>query len=229
MQVFEISVSVKMKQDLPSEHALEQIASFLDQVLCKTGFETLHKTNQYKYYCFNSLYPIEDSRIYQKGKNYSFQVRTVETSLAGTFSSLVLQGSSKFFTILNSQIKIIPNHIINKVYSITPCIMKNDTGYWRKSGSIEDFERRLKENLLKKYNTLTGTKMNEEFQLCTSLQFKNKGPISCAYKKIHLLGDKLEIMPDSSKEAQELMYMALGTGILETNARGYGFINYQWL
>ena len=229
MQVFEISISVKLKQDIPSDYALEHIASFLDQVLCKAGFETLHKTNQYKNYCFNSLYPIEDSQTYQKDKKYSFQVRTVDANLADTFTSRVLQKHSKTFTILNSQIKIIPKHIINKVYSITPCIMKNENGYWRKSGNIEDFERRLKENLIKKYNGFTGTKINEEFQLCTSLRFKNKGPISCAYKNIHLLGDKLEMEPDSSKEAQELIYMALGTGILETNARGYGYINYQWL
>lgn len=229
MQVFEISIRVKLKQDIPSDYALEHIAAFLDQVLCKAGFETLHKTNQYKNYCFNSLYPIEDSQTYQKDNIYSFQVRTVDMGLAGTFTSQILQESSKIFTILNSQIKIIPKHIIEKVYSITPCIMKSDNGYWRKSGNIEDFERRLKVNLIKKYNQLTGTKINEEFQLCTSMRFKNKGPISCAYKNIHLLGDKLEMLVDSSKEAQELMYMALGTGILETNARGYGYINYQWV
>lgn len=229
MQVFEISISVKLKEDLPSEHALEQIASFLDKVLCKTGFETLHKSNQYKNYCFNSLYPIEQSQIYQKGNKYSFQIRTIDAGLAGAFSSLILQENSKFFTILNSQIKMIPKHLFDKVYSITPCIMKNDSGYWRRSGNVEDFERRLKENLIKKYNSISGKKMNEDFQLCTSLHFKNKVPISCSLKNVHLLGDKLEIVPDSCKEAQELMYMALGTGILETNARGYGYINYQWL
>lgn len=229
MQVFEISIRVKLKQEIHSEHALEYIGSLLDSLLCKSGFEKLHEENQYKNYCFNSFYPIEDSRVYQQGKSYVFQVRTVDAELASLFSSCILHRESKALTILTTQIKIIPKHFIEKIYSITPCIMKNETGYWRKTGELELFERRLKENLIKKYNSITGKKMKEDFQLYTSLNFKNKGPVSCAYKKIHLLGDKVELYPGNSREAQELMYMALGTGILETNARGYGFVNYQWL
>ncbi|HCW52770.1 MAG TPA: CRISPR-associated endoribonuclease Cas6, partial [Clostridium sp.] len=29
--------------------------------------------------------------------------------------------------------------------------------------------------------------------------------------------------------AQELLYMSIGTGILEMNSRGQGFINYRYL
>jgi len=29
--------------------------------------------------------------------------------------------------------------------------------------------------------------------------------------------------------AQELAYMAIGTGIGEMNARGQGFVNFRWL
>lgn len=229
LQVFEISIRVRLKQEIHSDYALEAIGTLLDTLLCKSGFEKLHEENQYKNYCFNSFYPIENSKVYQKGKSYTFQVRTIDSELAGIFSGCIVQRGNKELTILTTQIKIIPKHFIEKIYSITPCIMKNETGYWRKSGDLELFERRLKENLIKKYNAITGEKMNEDFQLYTALNFKNKAPVSCAYKNIHLLGDKLELYPGDSKEAQELVYMALGTGILETNARGYGFMNYQWL
>ena len=29
--------------------------------------------------------------------------------------------------------------------------------------------------------------------------------------------------------AQKLAYLALGTGVLEMNSRGFGFVNYRWL
>ena len=42
-----------------------------------------------------------------------------------------------------------------------------------------------------------------------------------------LLGDKMEIVVANNKGAQELFYMALGTGLLENNSNGCGFVNFM--
>ena len=44
-----------------------------------------------------------------------------------------------------------------------------------------------------------------------------------------LLGDKISLNISDDKLAQDLAYMALGTGLLEVNSRGAGFTNYRWL
>ena len=48
------------------------------------------------------------------------------------------------------------------------------------------------------------------------------------YKNVVLLGDKLSLTISKDERAQELAYMALGTGIGENNARGCGFLSYRY-
>jgi CRISPR-associated endoribonuclease Cas6 len=130
---------------------------------------------------------------------------------------------------LTSEIRILPKKHIEKIYSITPAVMKNEEGYWKNKIKLDEFERRLKENLIKKYNSIMDIKMNEDFQLYTTIEFKNKKPIATNYKNIRLLGDKISLNIAENENAQNLAYMSLGTGIFEMNARGYGFVNYRWL
>ncbi len=70
--------------------------------------------------------------------------------------------------------------------------------------------------------------LREDFQLFDSVEVINRQPIACAYKGVKLLGDKLDLYISNNQIAQELAYFALGTGILEMNPRGYGFVNDKW-
>ena len=45
---------------------------------------------------------------------------------------------------------------------------------------------------------------------------------------IALLGDKVNLTAACNDMAQELLYMALGTGVGENNARGCGFLGYRF-
>ena len=49
------------------------------------------------------------------------------------------------------------------------------------------------------------------------------------FKDITFLGDKIRLSISDNKTAQELAYMALGTGIGEINSRGAGFLGWRWL
>ena len=122
-----------------------------------------------------------------------------------------------------------PKKFIGEIYTLTPVIIKTDKGYWRDQISINEFERLLAENLIKKYNQYTGEKIDEDFQLYTGLTFMNRKPVKVEYKGIHLLGDKVNLKISDDVRAQELAYVLLGTGIGTMNARGYGYCNYRWL
>ena len=119
--------------------------------------------------------------------------------------------------------------MIETLYTLTPAILKNESGYWRDEFSIFDFEKRLKANLIKKWNQYYECKMEEDFDLYTSLEFLNGKPIAFNYKNIKLLGDKVKLHISDNKSAQDLAYFALGTGLCEMNSRGAGFVNYRWL
>lgn len=230
MQIIQIRVKVLVKEDTPADDMQSRVCGLIDYSFSKRDeLLSMHNMNKYKFYCFDSLYPVESDRIYKKGKVYALTIRTLDLNLAEFFSNSLLDVETYYVKALSSEIKIIPQKPIEKIYSLTPAIIKNDSGYWRDSMSIDDYERRLKENLIKKYNDITGEKMDEDFELFNKIELKNRKPISVRYKNIKLLGDKVNLYISDDKRAQQLAYMALGSGIMEMNSRGCGFVNYKFL
>lgn len=70
--------------------------------------------------------------------------------------------------------KVIPKKHIESIYSITPVIAKFEDGYWKGSNTVEDLEKRIRENLIKKYNEFTNSKIDENFELFNMIKFINK-------------------------------------------------------
>lgn len=230
-QVYEITIKVFLINNINKFDAAKEIAKYIDcEMSKKEKFLKLHNDKVYKPYTFNLLYPvpIEDG-VYKKGNIYSFQIRTIDYELAKFFSVDLINIYTDSIKGLTADVKIIPKKHIEKIYSITPVLLKNNEGYWRKNLSINQFEKRLIDNIIKKYNYIYETKINEDFKFYTNIEFKNKKPISVNYKNIKLLGDKIELLIDSNHLAQELAYLSLGVGLLESNARGTGFMGYRWL
>lgn len=230
MQVYQLRIKLFLLKDIDLSNIQTEVSSFIDGALSMNEeLLNYHKTNTFKGYCFDYPYPIEEDKVYKADKVYTITIRTVNTSLAQYFHKVLVNYFDKNFKALTSEIRILPKKYIEKLYSITPTILKTDDGYWKGNISMDDYERRIKENLIKKYNQIMSTKIDEGFNLYTSIEFKNKKPISTKYKNIKLLGDKLSLEIADNEMAQNLAYMSLGTGILEANGRGYGMVNFKWL
>lgn len=230
MKVWNLTLKVYLKKDIPMEESQMEISKIIDNCLTKDKeLLNFHNNNQYKNYTFSSFYPLEKNKIYLVGKIYTVTIRTVEESLAKHFQKYLDNESSEALKAITLEIKIIPKKYIERIYSITSVVAKFDNGYWRRNESVEVFEKRLKENLIKKYNNFTKQKISEGFDLFTFIKFDNQKPIATKYKDIKMLGDKITLNVAENDLAQDLAYLALGTGLMEMNARGYGFVNYKWL
>lgn len=230
MNVIEIKLQIYLLKDIPQNKIQSKITSLIDGALAKeNNLLMLHNSNQYKNYCFNQPYPIEKDKLYKEGNIYTLTLRTIDKSLATFFNNKLVNEYNSELKALKADIKVIPKRQIQKIYSLTPIILKTDSGYWKGVLSIDEFERRLKENLIKKYKFITNEKIEAAFDLYTDIEFKNKKPIATEYKGIKLLGDKINLEVADNPIAQELAYLSLGVGICEMNARGFGFLNYQWI
>lgn len=230
MNVFQIKLKIFTLKDIYLEDSQTIISAFIDKGLTKNSkLAEFHESNKFKGYCFDAPYPLEEDKIYKKDKVYTLTIRTIEKELAEFFADKLVNEFNDSIKGLTSEVRILPKKHIEKLYSITPAVMKNDEGYWKNQIKLDEFEKRLKANLIKKYNSITNSKMDENFQLYSTIEFKNKKPISTKYKNIKLLGDKISLNIAENESAQKLAYMTLGTGIFEMNARGYGFVNYRWL
>lgn len=236
MNVFELRLKIYLLQDIEQTQTYEVFAHFLDSYLAKNDtFLEFHQKNCYKMYCFDQPYPVEKDGVYKKEKIYTVRIRTVDTGLADYFSNGLANHFNNQIKGLTLEIRMIPKKFIAEIYSITPTVIKctggADTkgGYWKHNISFEEYETRIKSNLIKKMNTITGTKMQEDFELYRQIELVNHKPIGVPYKGIQLLGDKLRIQAAENKQCQELMYLAIGTGLGEMNSRGSGFVNFRYL
>lgn len=230
MNIFEIRINLYLLSSIPLNQTQMEIANFIDSGF--VGDEKLmkmHEENAYKPYSFALLYPIEREKIYRKGKIYTVTIRTIDRSLAVFFSEHCANHYTDTMKGLTAEIKIIPKKMIECLYNLTPSVLKDKGGYWRTHMSLQEFENRMKINLIKKWNFFRDDKLSEDFQLYTMLEFLNDGPISIEYKGIKLLGDKVRIQVADNETAQNLAYLALATGLCENNSRGCGFVNYRWL
>lgn len=230
MKVYEINVKLYLVKNIMMKDISELLAKIIDNTLGKNKkFLAFHNKNCYKNYSFNSLYPLEQDKIYKADQIYNFQIRTLDLELA----EFLLEELVKTFTddvkVLKTDIKIMKNYHLEKIYSITPLIIKDDKGYWKNNISIEEYERRLKSNLFKKYKDLSGEQIEEDIPIFTAIEFKNRKPVAFDYKDIRLLGDKISLIIADDELSQKIAYMALGTGLGEMSARGAGFVNFRYL
>jgi len=229
LNVYELKLKVYLLKDIKQEDALNQIAGFIDETLSKNeDFLQLHQSNSFKNYSFCALFPMAKQRTYKRDSVYTVVIRTIETDLVAYFEQNLKNHYNTVMKGLTCELKIVPRRMIETIYSLTPVLLKDSRGYWKQYMSFSEFEERLKVNLIKKYKAFSNNEIDEDFQLYTTIKVLNKCPIKVPYKRIHLLGDKLELQIAENPTAQELIHMSLGTGLLESNARGYGFVNYQW-
>ncbi|KOA19132.1 CRISPR associated protein Cas6 [Clostridium homopropionicum DSM 5847] len=230
MKVYELTLKVFLLKTIGSTETLQKISELIDKSLSRDKkFLEFHTNSGFKNYTFNSLFPVEKSKIYNEGKIYSIKVRTIDEELAEYFKKNLVNEYTDFIKALTIEYKIIKPGYIDRIYSITPVVIKTEEGYWKGNLSLDEFEKRIKENLIKKYNKYFNTKLDEDFQLFNMINFDNIKPISSKYKSVNILGDKLTLTIAENKTAQDLACLALGAGIGEMGSRGFGFVNYKQL
>lgn len=229
MQVYQIRMKIYLLAQIDIKEIQEKLTAFLDKSFTVSdALMQMHEENRYKNYCYDLPYPLEKDKIYKKGKVYTVTIRTVDSKLAKHFLEVCVNSYTADIKGLTAQIRILPKKIIESIYTLTPVVLKDERGYWRNYMGMDAFGERIRINLIKKWNGLHDEKLDENFQLYTLLEFLNDSPIPMEYKNIRLLGDKIRLQIADNETAQDLAYMALGTGILEMNARGAGFVNYRW-
>lgn len=228
--IFQLNVKCYLNNNIEEKDVLNQIRFCIDLTLGKNKeYLEFHKKKCFKNYCFNGFYPLENDKVYKEDNIYTFQIRTVDKNLAMYLSEELPKVFSDCIKVLRVEVKIISKKHLNKIYSLTPCLIKSEFGYWKDNITIDEYAEKLKINLIKKYNYFMNEKIDEEFPLFTSIEFKNKKPINIKYKSINLLGDKISLNIADDELSQKIAWFAIGGGILENNSSGLGFMNFRYL
>nr|WP_320024518.1 CRISPR-associated endoribonuclease Cas6 [uncultured Acetobacterium sp.] len=229
MKILSYEVKIYVLKDISNTLLMQKQCELIDTCFANDAtWSVWHEKNQFKNYSFAGLTPLEAKKIYREGNVYSFTLRTVNEELGQLFMTNLQNAYTPFLKVLTIKSKLLPQVQLAKIYTLTPCILKTDNGYWRTVINLDTFERRLRENLTKKYNLITNTKIDEDFTFFSHIKFDSHKPIAVPYKNVNLLGDKVTLMVEPNPSAQKLAYTALGCGLLEAGSRGFGFCGYKF-
>ncbi|WP_123053748.1 CRISPR-associated endoribonuclease Cas6 [Clostridium sp. JN-1] len=235
MDVIEINVKVYILEDITIEEALEDLSKLIDKSFYKNeDLKNFHEENIMKNYCFNSLYPLDvATKMYKKGCIYNFQLRCIGLKLKNHFLKFLSNEYTSKIKVLVCQSKNILKKPIDRIYSITPIIVKipgnQKTVYWRNGHTEENFFEYIRTSSIKKYEILTGESIDKSLKLFSYARIDNKKPIAANFKGKKILGDKITLTLETNSDAQNIAYILLGTGTADMCPRGYGFMNYQYI
>ena len=112
MKVYEIKTKIFLMKDLPSDKAQCEICKIIDTTLAKNEkWLEFHKRNEFKNYCFDSLYPIPKDKIYKSNQIYTFTLRTINEKLASYFNQFLANEYNNTIKCLTSEIRVIPKNL----------------------------------------------------------------------------------------------------------------------
>jgi len=87
MKVYEIKLKIRLKKDIFFKDLTTHITRFIDTNLSNNPeMYNYHNSKIYKEYCFDSLFPLEEDKIYKKDKEYFFRIRSINQKIANTLS-----------------------------------------------------------------------------------------------------------------------------------------------
>ncbi|MDO4282308.1 MAG: CRISPR-associated endoribonuclease Cas6 [Clostridia bacterium] len=223
MVYYNLKVTLMLKEDIKYENTYEKLANLISlSMLNNEKMKEFHEKNCYKFYNFCSLYPFEKDGIYKKNKIYIFDIRFVDLQFATTLKQLLDRVNGSSFKIIMSNLQVNEYRKINKLISLTPCVLTTPKGDYDIKDDLELVKTRITANAEKKYKEIYNEKISCDF--IKSITKINRTPIKLPYKNMHFLGNKFEIEVEQDENSQKLAYLLLSTGTLEKNSIGFGFV-----
>lgn len=242
MQVFEGTLKLYLLKDVFNKNYQEKISAIIDK--CLLGDETkkdFHEKRALKGYVFNGFFDknakSKDFK-YPAGSVYSVRIRSLNKELMDYFKNNLSKVRTLEMQALTFDYRALPDTIVKTIYSITPAICKFEDGYWQKSHTLDDVMKRVEQNARKKLE-LFGESVPDDSDFIISVkklnsypivrEFNRKGSPNDGNRKINLLCDKFEFEISPTENSQKLAKAIIGAGLLEMNARGFGYVNVKTL
>lgn len=242
MQVYEGTLKLYLLKDVFNKNYQEKISAVIDKCLLNDeNKKDFHEKRTLKGYVFNGFFDKNAKNKdfkYPTGSVYSVRIRSLSKDLMDYFKNNLCNVRTVEMQALTFEYRTLPNTIVKTIYSVTPAICKFEDGYWQKSHTLDDVIKRIEQNARKKLELL-GEKVPEDIDFIINLkklnnypivrEFNRKGSCDSENRKINFLCDKFEFEISSTEDAQKLAKAVIGAGLLEMNARGFGYVNVKTL
>lgn len=225
----ELVLYVQMKEDVKASGISLLIASFIqNRMLQDDSLSELHKETGIKQYTYSHPQPIEQDKMYHNNRIYYINIRSINVKILMRFKK-VLYGECDTFKVLSSEMKNYNVGFINKLITLTPIVITLEGRYYVKEDGLELLIQKIASNANRKYEIVTGKKVDKDHVFIESIKLLNKRAILIPYnkKKTTLLGHKVEIQVKGDELSQDIAKIALAIGISEKNSLSCGYAMYK--
>lgn len=240
MHIYEGTLKLYLLKDIFNENYQEKIAAVIDKSFVVTEeMKNFHHRNEQKGYVFNGFFDRNAKNKdykYPAGSVYSVRIRSISEDLMKFFKTNLPNVRTEELQALTFEYRTLPDTVVKTIYSITPAVCKFEDGYWKKSHTLDDVVLRVEQNARKKL-ALLGENVPNDIDFIINAKKLNNYPIVRAYnrkcakegenRKIKLLCDKFEFEISPNESSQKLAKAVIGAGLLEMNARGFGYVNVK--
>ena len=234
MKIYELKLTIKLHKEIPFKEYVHFISKNVNYILYNSiVLRAIHKKRGFKPYVTGSLSPVEaiekETKRYQKDKRYTLTLRTISKALAQEFVEVSSKAYNLDFKLLDAWYKELRVGHIDKLYTITPVVLTltenaQKPRYWTIEDDLPLLQRRIKENLEKKYEEFYKKTIQAPEDMINFFFIHNQKPIVYNYKGGKIFANKLTIGFNSDKVSQTLARLSFGVGILEKNPLGFGMV-----
>ncbi len=231
MKIFELKIAIKLKTDLMLKEYINFISKNINYIFYNSILlRALHEKRGFKPFVVGSMYPIDlQFKGYKKGQIYILSIRSIEKVIIDEFQKASRKAFNLDFDIHAFNTKEIRLGYIDKVYTITPTVLtitddEQKLRYWTKDDDLLLLQRRIKDNLEKKYIEFFKKSIKAPDDMINFFSIENQKPIVYNYKGGKIFANKLKIGFNSDEVSQKLAKLSFGVGILEKNSLGFGMV-----
>lgn len=225
MYYHELIVTIQLKQDIANDEMYSFLNNLINNaMLYDEELKEMHERNEYKFYTYSSLNPIEKDKIYKKDRIYIFNIRSINKIFLAKLKRVLplAEGNAK---IIATQIKSYPQKCITKLTTLSPVVATMaEKKYWRKEDGLTELTNRICKNAVRKYNQYFHTQISEETIFIQSIAQTNLKPVKIPYKQANLIGNKFIMEIKTDELSQQLAFFMKATGCLEKNTVGLGYL-----
>lgn len=221
MTYHELVITIQLKKDITNNQMYRFLNNLINNaMLYDETLREIHKRNEYKFYTYSSLNPIEKDKIYKKDRIYIFKVRSINKVFLANLNR-VISLTEENVKIIATQVKSYSQKLITKLTTLSPVVATiKENRYWRKEDGLSEIINRMCKNAVRKYNQYFNTQLPEETIFIQSIAQTNLKPIKIPYKQGNLIGNKFVMEVKMDKLSQDLAFFMKATGALEKNTIG---------
>lgn len=219
----EIVTTIQFKEDVPVYQVQSSLASLIANAMTfDETLKQLHRQTIPKPYVFCSPYPRETDHIYHKGRMYCFNLRTVKLDFALAIKNYLprARGNAQ---VVSVELRTNNQPHISELISLTPVISTVDNQCWMPENGLALLANRLHSNVAKKTKAIDPNFAEPDEFFFELIKLLNQKPVGVSYKGTTLFGHKVHLQIKPQPWAQQLAVTALGQGLGEKNALGFGY------